>query len=61
MLGGPAPVLVTQVPQVTLVRVGVGQMALDGVVDRRLGQLAEARRQAGDEGDDEQEPHGQRW
>ncbi len=56
VLGGPAPVLVTLIAQVTLVGVGVSQVPFDGKVDGRLGDFAEGRHQTVDQGDDEQEP-----
>jgi hypothetical protein len=58
VIGGPTAVLVPLIAQVTLVGGGMGQMPFDGEVHGRLGQLAESRYQAADEGEDEQEPHG---
>lgn len=58
MLGTAAPVLVPDVPEIASVRVAVGEMALDDVMDRGLGDLAEAGDEPVDQREHEREAHG---
>jgi len=57
VLGAAAAVLVAEIPEVAPVRVGVGEVPLHRVMDRRLGDLAEAGDERLDEREQEDEAH----
>jgi hypothetical protein len=57
MLGGPTPVLVTLVPEVTVIGLGVGEVTGRREVDHGLGDFTEAGSHPDGQAHDEEEPH----